>query len=84
MGSSLFTVMAAHALMPAAAGDHRRRRLTESLDEGSFDANGSFTILHTSYKSKVCTCKNARGRDVVVKAYTIAELSDIEVEQARF
>ena len=69
--------------MADAEDGDRRPRLRTSLDEGSINAYSQFKAIHIAQYSRVCTCKDARGRDVVMKAYSVAKLSDLEVKQAR-
>ena len=54
-----------------------------SLDEGNISQYTQFTVLHISTNSRVCTCKDAYGRDVVIKAYSVSQLSELEIKQAR-
>ena len=69
--------------MAASPECDRRRGLRTSLDEGSINAYSEFRSLHVSGISRVSTCKNPRGRTVVVKEYFVQKLSEADVKQAR-
>ena len=62
--------------------DMQRTSLEEAKMCGIKNFN-SFKVLHVSQNSRVCACKTERGREVIIKAYTLADLSDLEIKQVR-